>query len=552
MTFENIKSRKIILYGINKFQEDFEMFFQDIQVKLYLEDEYSEGEYKNKAVYTISEFSADKLGDSLIIICDFNYEEKKKNLEKLGLVQETHFVLGTDIIKWLDDEFEYVNKVTKEQMKDKKIIVMGTGVYFGYLINDIPELQISYFIDNNEKKWGTEFRGKEIKPVNELLNEEKGKFLLFVASSSVVEINAQLTELGFELYIDYVFYEKIKIMPSELLYKTMKDKRITNYICDLPYNMAIVEVSGDVFNCRCSAWINLPSGNLRRDSYEKILNSTYAKIFRLSVLNGTYSFCDSNQCYLLNENLLQKNINETKIQQKYFVKTDKYPDVVAATYDFSCNLACKSCRREHQFSKSTTELTMKQIHENFKNTLSPHINTLFLAGNGEVFFSKYYLDLLENYDGKNIVLQSNGILFSEKIWEKIKGRFERVDFYCSIDAANKETYKKLRGADFDLLLKNLRFVSELKKKNEISVFKINFVAQADNFREIVDFAKLGIDLGVDEVYYCKLLNIGAFTDEEMSEGDVFNPAHKHHSELLEILKDPILEHPCINLGNLTI
>lgn len=551
-TYEELREKDIVLLGISKFQSDFEYIFYDLSVRAYIDDSYTQADFNGKAVYRADDMNTITLRDRLIVICDFYDESRRKMLEGLALTYQRDFIFGSDVFTIFDNEVHRYNKLTKERLLGKKIIIMGTGVYYGYFSKDFPDVEAEYFIDNNPKKWDTDFCGKKIKPVDAILEEKKGCYLLIVASSSVIEIDNQLKAIGLEKDEDYTFYQKAKYLPSELLTKTFKDQRKTDFICKYPYEFAIVEVSGDVFPCRCSAWVSLPIGNLRSETYDKFMNSIFAKIFRLSMVNGTYSFCDANQCYLLADAI--ENNTECTEENKgaYGVYTEKYPATVAATYDFTCNLACRSCRRDFQAANDSYRQTMEQIHGNFVESILPNTDTLFLAGNGEVFISKYYRDLLEKYKGKNLVLQSNGILFDEKEWSKIAGRFESVDLLVSIDAASKETYKKLRGADFDVLLKNLRFASKLRINNELSCFKINFVAQKDNFREIIDFVKLGLELKVDEIYFCKLLNFGAYTEEEYKELNVFDPEHPNYPEAKEILMNPILKEKSVNIGNLIV
>ena len=135
--------------------------------------------------------------------------------------------------------------------------------------------------------------------------------------------------------------------------------------------------------------------------------------------------------------------------------------------------------------------------------------SLILSGRGEVFYSPYYRRLLEtDLKRKNIHILSNGILFNETNWNWLKNKYETIDVQISVDAATKETYSKLRGGNFDVLLKNLHMLAVLHRQGRIRKFKLNFLVQRDNFHEMIAFVQLGRALSVDCIEFQKMSNFG--------------------------------------------
>jgi len=67
----------------------------------------------------------------------------------------------------------------------------------------------------------------------------------------------------------------------------------------------------------------------------------------------------------------------------------------------------------------------------------------------------------------------------------------------SIDAGTAEVYKKVRGGDWNTLLKNLEWVSGLRAAGRLNQFSINFVLRKANFHTLPQFIELGKNLGVD-------------------------------------------------------
>ena len=73
-------------------------------------------------------------------------------------------------------------------------------------------------------------------------------------------------------------------------------------------------------------------------------------------------------------------------------------------------------------------------------------DTLVMAGNGEVFFSKAYRSLLYDHIGerrKSIQILSNGTLFSEDEFQHLKQIYEEISVSISVDSMRKEMYERL-------------------------------------------------------------------------------------------------------------
>ena len=79
---------------------------------------------------------------------------------------------------------------------------------------------------------------------------------------------------------------------------------------------------------------------------------------------------------------------------------------------------------------------------------------------------------------------------------------------------------------------------------------MDFVVQKTNLDEMLDFIRLGIDLGVDSVRFNMIRNWGTFTDEEFAGHFVGSAANAHHAKLARILADPLFSHPIVDPGNL--
>src|SRR2546422_3733451 len=100
----------------------------------------------------------------------------------------------------------------------------------------------------------------------------------------------------------------------------------------------------------------------------------------------------------------------------------------------------------------------------------------------------------------------------------------------SLDAATRETYRRLRGVDqFDRVVANVRRLVELERERGRSVPRVSlwFTASRANLDELSAFVQLAADLGVDEVYVQRLVfnGLGLATAENALHGRLHRQEH---------------------------
>lgn len=308
---------------------------------------------------------------------------------------------------------------------------------------------------------------------------------------------------------------------SEMFIKTINSKQ-KNIECANIEQTCNIDSDGYIWGC-CPGWMKLPFGNLLKE--ENPYNTYMANIIKLSSLNKTYCFCDFDKCKY-------GHPKELKTKDKQY-KCKDYPEELTISIDRACNLKCLSCRK--CYNTKTTEIT-KEIEKKLIDTKWLEKSKIVMAGQGEVFLSPVYRRILmEEIKGKEIRIFSNGTLFNKKNWETINEKYKKIYVSISVDAAKKETYKKLRCGNFDYLLKNLKMLGEHRKNNEIKYFELNFVVQKDNYKEIEDFIKLGEEIHVDKINFTKLNDWNTFSNSDFKEKSMINEKYLER-ELYDILK----------------
>lgn len=97
----------------------------------------------------------------------------------------------------------------------------------------------------------------------------------------------------------------------------------------------------------------------------------------------------------------------------------------------------------------------------------------------------------------------------------------------------------------------MEFAAALKKSGKLSYFRMNFVVQRENYQEMVPFVQWGEALGVDEVFFTKILNWGTYTAEEFAQISMMEPdGITPKAELREVLGHPVMKSPIVDLGTI--
>ena len=180
------------------------------------------------------------------------------------------------------------------------------------------------------------------------------------------------------------------------------------------------------------------------------------------------------------------------------------PDYIQIALSNFCNLRCKICiQNSHKFAEVKREFMENDIFlkvvDGIRNGINPH--SVFLFWNDEPTlhpeFEGYFLKLIELLkigNIKELILSTNGT-FLEKYGEILtENGDERVKIILSIDGASSETYRNIRGGDFEKLLRGVEFLLKSRGKRKGPIFTYQFVVTDLNYHEIDRFIKLSEEL----------------------------------------------------------
>ncbi|MBT3586590.1 MAG: radical SAM protein [Halobacteriovoraceae bacterium] len=313
----------------------------------------------------------------------------------------------------------------------------------------------------------------------------------------------------------------------------------------------------------CPSTLPVEIGDISRESSLEMWNSPALIKIRESILDGSYSYCDRDLCpeikedRLLDRNYLFDNFHK-EIVKNHTTKMQA-PKVINFANDRSCNLSCPSCRNESiMLTDGDDYQQLEAIHQQIEKELFPFLDKIILCSAGDPFASKLYRKLLLEMDGQRypqlkIQIVSNGLLFTPEIWQKMEKIQNNIgDVYISVDASTPEVYSVVRrGGNFTDLLENLKFLAALRKKGALQHLQLDFVVQKNNYHDMPGFIKLGKELGVDRVFFQKIINWGTYTESEFLDQAIWMEQHPEHLQFKKLLSKKCFADPIVKRGNLS-
>jgi wyosine [tRNA(Phe)-imidazoG37] synthetase (radical SAM superfamily) len=334
--------------------------------------------------------------------------------------------------------------------------------------------------------------------------------------------------------------------------------------CSMPFDTLVTAGEGASFLCTCGGWLPYPVGDiLEAGSVEEIWNSDSAIELRRSILDGDFSYCSRTLCAAIVGNTLPRKSEVSDPHMRNYIDNQitvlsEVPRNVQLTYDSTCNLACPSCRTDIIVANQAEQDRYAAARDRLVLPLLKRVNgTVTVTGFGDPFASKHYRSVLaalnrQEFPHLGVNILTNALVFTPQMWEHLSGMQEMVStFLVSVDAATAKTYEKVRfPGRWSVLIANLEFISSLRQAGKIPWFGINFVVQKQNFHEMIDFVKLGLELQVDLIMFQKLWNFGSWDQTTFLDNDVADPQHPQHQELVKILCHPLFSHQKVNASNL--
>lgn len=328
---------------------------------------------------------------------------------------------------------------------------------------------------------------------------------------------------------------------------------LKDYVCTVPFHALEIHENKN-FMC-CASWLKkeLPNGI----PIKELWNSDEAIEIRKSVMDGSYRYCDKQQCPFLARLLsLKKSISgpiihiydlNDEMKMNYDKQTgviDNGPKIIQMSFDRTCNYKCPSCRVDMIVANSDKIKSVNLTIEEIEDAYSESIETIYCSGTADPFASVSYRNFLRNFNPKkypklkSIHLHTNASLWNKEMWDSMPNIHKYVSTCeISIDAGTEYTYENITrlGGKWSNLINNLNFISTIKS---IRYVKCSFVVQQSNYNELENFLNLihSIFKNKTKVFFGRITNWGTFTDGQFKLIDVGDATHPEHMLFLEEFK----------------
>jgi len=165
-----------------------------------------------------------------------------------------------------------------------------------------------------------------------------------------------------------------------------------------------------------------------------------------------------------------------------------------------CNLDCEMCYR-HALGSIPNDMTLKQFKQIIDKTNFKRIAT---HGYGEPLIHPDFLEMMQYCQKKGVktMLVTNGTLFTEELALGYL-KTNPVSITFSIDSPHKEQYEKIRrGASFDRVMKNLKFIADNRGNTKV---RVHMTVWKENYKTVPEMKRLcknmDIELGIADITY---------------------------------------------------
>ncbi len=254
---------------------------------------------------------------------------------------------------------------------------------------------------------------------------------------------------------------------------------------------------------------------LYREKKRKIFNLEFPLIARYKKLKSGARASKVAKRYperLPNESLPEYNKRLIEFERENNISVVKsYPEEITISTTTRCNMdpPCVICERNLRTKDLECDIdanALERIKPIFK-----FADRIYLHCGGEPLITDKIFDVIESVGPPTkIIFNTNGALFIEKTI-KYMVDCNVVDVISfSLDAATEKTYKRIRSADFNRIINNIKTLIEYRnEKNHAKpllrpLVLLNFCIFKQNIPEVPDYVVLASKLGADGIDFSHL------------------------------------------------
>jgi sulfatase maturation enzyme AslB (radical SAM superfamily) len=170
-----------------------------------------------------------------------------------------------------------------------------------------------------------------------------------------------------------------------------------------------------------------------------------------------------------------------------------------------CNLSCRMCwgTKNPKHAGKLTYLTGEEF-ERILDAAPTVFSVTMSSGDSDPLLHPELDRIIQIANRREVTfdLFTNGHALTSRACRRIVDSQAVLMMNFSIDAATSETYRRIRGADFDRVIRKIEMLQAMKAEGNrvLPTLSMSFVAMADNIQELPAFVVLALRLGANRVY----------------------------------------------------
>jgi len=233
-------------------------------------------------------------------------------------------------------------------------------------------------------------------------------------------------------------------------------------------------------------------------------------------------------------------------------RLESLPSKIILNLTENCNHQCIMCfhsfHPKYKSPSPSLNLPLDKYHLIAK-TLFPHAIEVDFSGFGEPTLHPHLESILEplkDYPKTNWLMVTNLSMDNKRLWENMVEKGFHIG--ASIDAAEPRLYEKIRqGADFNLVRKNLEFLSERIQTLKKGKLYLTVTVQKKNIAHLPEIIHFANELGIREV---QLKSVTQFKSPDFHfEAIPKNKIHELQTGLTQVMELSLLHNIKVTLND---
>ncbi len=164
-----------------------------------------------------------------------------------------------------------------------------------------------------------------------------------------------------------------------------------------------------------------------------------------------------------------------------------------------CNQKCIMCVPDGRHPKTLVPLNKFNA---FVDQIRPHAEHITLMG-GETLLYPWISEAIELLADRDlaVTISTNATMLDEALISQLL-TLRSLNLRCSIDAASRETYRRIRGTDtFERAISNMKLFSKMARNHPDHRQILVYVVMRENLDEVLSFVNLAESIGPDELQF---------------------------------------------------